>query len=397
MMSAFSTPRLSLASLAGLGAVLAVPFAHAAAPATKAPTNKVAATTRPAVLPTPPANGEMGFVLSSFVWAVHQGDEDCPDGLAGTVREHYLETLPANERTRLLLKQNEPELTQRWKSYAVGPDNTNICTNPELFDRPNQRMVQGKVSAGLDLDQGKPGCGHAEFTSPEGIKGIDNQAYRALGCTRNWRGVDGKGGDIRGFNNFLATGEHTMVLLLRGVDSLQDDPLVEMIWASTNDRPVLDTKRNFVSGASFSVAEAKWRNVLRGSIHNGVLTTQPADIRLNRRIGHGGVRGQTSEYMLYSARTQLAFQPDGTIKGLLGAYQTPRNLIATTLLGGVGAATVAGIDCAAEFQTLTRMADGLRDPATGQCTGVSTAYEVEAVPAFVNDLPASALQGSSQP
>lgn len=391
-MSKFQTPALlgglALAALAAAGAALMTGSASDAAPKSA---SKPAASA-PLSLPAPPANGEMGFVLDSFVWAVHQGKEDCPDGLAGTVRENFLATLPATERTRLLLKENEPELTKRWKASIFGPDNTNICANPDKFAGPIQRTVQGTVSEGLDLDHGQPACGvHAEFTSPEGVKGIDNQAYRALGCTRNWRGIDGKAGDIKGFNLALATGEQTMVVLLRGVNSLNDDPDVEVIWGSTDDRPVLDSKRNFLPGSSFSLIKPRWRNVLHGRIHDGVLTTEPADMLLNRRIGHGGQRGQHLEYDLRQARIKLTFQPDGTIKGLLGAYQTPTNLLANTSLGGFGAAETAGIDCAAEYRTLASLADGLRDPATGKCGGLSVAYEVSGVPAYVNDLPPTAL------
>lgn len=341
--------------------------------------------------PEVPANGELGFVLTEFWPAVHQGKEDCPDGLAGTVRENYLATLSEAERSRLLRKENEEELTHLWKASGVGPNNTNLCTNPELFPRPDQKTVQGKVAYGLNLDgdsSGHPadGCAHAEFTGVDGEPGVDNQAYRALGCTRNWRGVDGVAGDIKGFNNFLATGEHTMVLRLRGVKSFKDSADVEVLMASTDDRPVMDTKRNFIAGTSFTVSNPRWRNVLHGRIHDGVLITDPVDIRLNRRLGHGGLRGQRSEYDLRRARLRLAIQPDGSIKGLLGAYQTPRNLIETTLIGGIGVITTAGIDCATEFHTLTRLADGLKDPTTGRCTAVSNAYAVAGVPAFVNDL-----------
>lgn len=373
---------LAGATLASLGGAL---FYLSAAPTASAAPEFAA----------PPADGEMGFVLTSFYPAVHQGKEDCPDGMAGTVKENYLETLSAADRTRLLLKDNEPELTSRWKASAIGPNLTNVCSNPELFDRPDQKTVKGTVAYGLDMDgdaSGKPasGCAHGNFTGADGEAGVDNQAYRAMGCTRNWRGVDGMAGDVKGFNNFLATGEHTMVLRLRGVDSLKDDPDVDVLLASTDDRPVLDSKRNYVSGATFTVSKPEWRNVMKGSIRDGVLTTRAADVRLTRRLGHGGVRGQRSEYDLRQARVRLAFQPDGSLKGLLGAYQTPRNIIESTIVGGVGAAVVAGIDCATEYQTMRRMADGLRDPQTGACTGLSIAYDVSAVPAFVNDLPATA-------
>ena len=62
------------------------------------------------------------------------------------------------------------------------------------------------------------------------------------------------------------------------------------------------------------------------------------------------------------------------------------------MLGGMGSAMVAGIDCAGEYNTLKKLADGLRDPKTGACTGVSTGIELAAVPAFVNDAPSQQKQ-----
>lgn len=338
---------------------------------------------------TRPAKGEMGFVFTAFAPAVYQGKDDCPEGLAGTVKENYLRSLAGAERDRLLLKANEPELTQRWKASVVGPNNTNICSNPELFDRPMQKTLQGKVAPGLNLDgDGAGSCVHDNFTGVDGATGVDNQVYRAMGCSRNYRGVDGQAGDaVRGFNALLATGEHSVVLLLRGVDSVTDDDDVEVIIGSTDDRPVLDSQRHFITGASFSFSDRNpaWRNVLHGRIVKGELTTDPADIRLKRPWGQGGVRGARSEWDLRRARLKLQFQPDGSVKGLLGAYQTPRNVILSTILGGLGAGETAGIDCAAEFATMTKLADGLRDPKTGQCTAVSMALQVAAVPAFIID------------
>jgi hypothetical protein len=336
----------------------------------------------------PPVNGEIGFVLTEFAPAIYQKNKDeCPDGFAGTLRENYLDTLSPEERERLSQKANEAELTTRWKAYALGPNGTNVCTNVESFNHPTQKIFQGKVAYGLNLGgtAGDDTCAHEKFTSPSGEANIDNQAYRAMGCTRNYRGVDGTAGDIvKGFNMFLATGEHTMVLLLRDVQSFADDDSVEVILASTNDRPILDSKQNFIANASFTI-NPQWRNVLHGRIVDGVLTTDPLDIHLRRPFGHGGVRGQKAEWDLRKARLRLALQADGSIKGLLGAYQTPRNVIQSSLLGGIGAATVAGIDCSAQYETLEKLADGLRDPQTGQCTALSTALQVAAIPAYVFD------------
>ena len=335
-----------------------------------------------------PANRELGFVLTEFAPATYQREGDCPEGLSGTIRENYLARLDAAERTRLSLSANEAALTAAWKASTQGPNHTNFCANPEAFPgRAQEKPFQGKVAAGLDL--GAPECGGADqgFTSPQGEAGIDNQAYRAIGCSRNYRGVDGVAGDIVGGSNMrLATGEQSIVLRLRGVDSTRDDDSVEVIIASTDDRPVLDSKGRFVTGASFAMhANPAWRNRLAGRIVNGVLTTEPGFIRLDRKWGHGGQTGARAEWLLNAARLRLTFAPDGSLKGVLGAYQTPRNIMISSIAGGLGAATVAGIDCPSQYNALLEYADRARDSVTGQCTQVSMALDVAAVPAFVHE------------
>ena len=347
-----------------------------------------AANDTPATLPSVPAGGEMGFIVTDFAPSIYQAKEDCPQGLAGSVRENFLQTLVAPERERLSRPENQAALVKGSEVWSFGPNNTNICADPETFpDRATQLEYQGKVAIGLDLDGGQGSCGHSEFSGPKGERGIDNQAYRAMGCTRNYRGVDGKAGDIvRGARQALLSGEHSMVMIVRGIDSFDRDDDVEIVFASTDDLPVVDSRQNFLSGASYSVGRnPAWRNILHGRIVDGVLTSAPTDMRLRRIFGHGGLRGQRGEYDLRGARLHLTFSPDGSIKGLLGAYQTPMNVILSTVTGGFGAAVAAGMDCAAQYNTLKKLADGGRDPATGQCTTVSAAFDVAGLPAFVFD------------
>lgn len=349
-------------------------------------------------LPAPPASGEMGFVVETFGQSFLEDEEACPEGVQPTVRESYLLSLPPAERARLSEKANEPELTKRWQASVLGPDGTNICSQPDMFDRPMVRTVQSKRAIGLDLDEGDTaqGCGHQEFVSPQGERGIDNQAYRALGCKLHWRGPDGKGAEgVRGgTREQLTSGEWTQVILLRGVDSLENDPEVEVIYGNTPDRVVVDSEGRYLPGSSFTISDKapRHRNVLRGRIVAGVLTTEPRDIKLSQTWGQGGardIRGNRTKFDLRSGRLKLTFQPDGSVRGLVGGYQPVFDLIQSPAIGGVGAATTAGIDCAAELKTLKAMADGIRDPKTGQCTGVSNAYQLTAVPAFVNDVPAT--------
>lgn len=341
-----------------------------------------------------PANGEMGFVVSTFVQPMIYEPDACPDGPTPKLRDAFLEGLTSTERTRLLMQENEPELKTLWQAQIFGPNGTNLCSQPDAFDRPLQRTVQSNRAYGLDLDDGAESgtCTQPEFVSPEGQTGIDNQEYRAMGCSTEWRGKGGSEGEQEaGTRQFLASGEWTQVILLRGVDSLENDDRVEVIYANTPDRPMTDSKGRFLAGASFTVSDQapRHRNVLIGRIENGVLTTAPKDIVLTQTWGQGGardIRGNRTKWDYRRGRLRLVFQPDGSLAGLLGGYRPVFDVIQSPALGGAGSALAGGIDCASRLATLRKYADGLRNPQTKQCTAVSSAIKIVAVPAFVNDV-----------
>lgn len=350
-----------------------------------------------AALPAAPASGVMGFVVENFTPPVVFDKAACPKGQALRLREAYLTTLPEAEQVRLKREENKQEWDRLWQTYAFGPNGANVCSNPDMFERPVQRTVESPNGWGLDLDQGRgdDSCQHDEFTTPTGERGIDNQEYRAMGCTPEWRGVDGISNDqSTGMKQFHVSGEWTQVILLRGVNSLQNDPEVEVVYANTADRPALDSQGKWLRGGSFAVSDKfpRERNVLRGRIVNGVLTTEPTDIKLVATWGQGGardLRGIRSKFDYRKARLRLTFQPDGSLTGMLGGYRPVGDTILSGMLGGAGTALVAGHDCASMLTTLRTMADGLKDPKTGKCQGISSAQQISAIPAFVTDLPAT--------
>ena len=382
---------LGLASV--LGALLAL------GPMSSAPAEGEAAAAK---LPPPPANGVMGFVVSSFVQPVIQEPGACPQGTSPKLREAYLLQQTPEERERLARKENEAELNRRWMAQVTGPGGTNICSQPDMFERPMLRTVQSPNGWGLDLDDDASGakdggdsCSHENFVTPAGGRGVDNQEYRVMGCTLEWRGVDGVAGDQEvGMKQFHNSGEWTQVILLRGVDSLERDNSVDVIYANTPDRPVLDSSGKFLPGMSFSISDKppRNRNVLKGRIENGVLTTDRQDVVLTQTWGQGGardIRGNRTKYDMRRARLRLTFLSDGSVTGLLGGYRPVFDAIHSPAIGGIGSALVAGIDCAATLQTLRKYADGIKDPKSGKCTGVSSAMRITAVPAYVNDIETS--------
>jgi hypothetical protein len=354
-----------------------------------------AAQAAPAQLSAPPASGEMGFVFSTFVDAVYPGMQDaCPNGLANMVRDNFLSTLPSVERARLQKPENEPELTARWKAYGFSPDHhMNVCANYDKFDHPLYNTVQSKIAYGVNLDGDDNGekphdpyvCPHEKFTSPIGEKGIDNQYYRAMGCERNHRGPDGKIGDILIGNKSALMSDYTIVMILRNVHSLVNDDNVEVILSSSHDKPIVDTQQNFIRNASYQVTtNPHWRNVLHGHIVNGVLTTDSKDIVLERQLGNKP-RGVPTDWNFARSRLQLVFRPDGTLGGVIGGYVPLIMYMLQAIGGSAGSVTVADIDCSSQYKTIKALADGERDPTTGQCNRISSAMHIEAVPAFVFD------------
>jgi hypothetical protein len=342
-----------------------------------------------------PSSGEMAFVFSNFGVAVRPGKDACPTGLANMVRDNFLSTLPPAERERLSKPENEPELTNRWKAYGFSPDHRmNVCANYDKFDHPLYKTVQSKIAYGVNLDGDASGenphdpyvCPHEKFISPSGENGVDNQYYRALGCERNWRAADGGvGADMAmGYKNALMS-DYTIVMILRNVHSLVKDDDVEVVLASSQDKPIADTQQNFIRNASYHVTpNPHWRNVLRGHIVNGVLTTDSKDIVLERQLGVRP-RGVPTDWNFARSRLQLAFKPDGTLDGVLAGYVPLITFMLQQIGGSVGTVTVADIDCASQYRTIKALADGERDPATGQCNRISSAMHIEAVPAFVFD------------
>src|SRR6476619_5667389 len=197
-----------------------------------------------------------------------------------------------------------------------------------------------------------------------------------------YRGVDESGnGEIRvAYDDLMLSGQLTQVILLRGVNSLVNDPDVEVIYADTEDRPVTDSSGKPIFKASYSVStngrRAEFRNVLHGRIKNGVLTTDSKDIAL---LGSG------ADYQLDRGRLRLIFQPDGSVKGMVGGYMPLLNVLGPARGGGAGSVNTAGINCAGQYRALRMMADGDKDPKTGKCRKISYAYELLGLPAFVND------------
>jgi hypothetical protein len=336
-----------------------------------------------------PARGDdaapKGFIVSSIAFASYDGGPaDCPDGLNKSAKDIYLESLPQPERDRLSKPEAEKEL---WKAlYApggfIGPGKRthNRCADPKDFDSPPLRTIQGRVADGMDLQSHPAGgtCTHERFTSADGKGQVDNQLWRAMGCIRGWR----KGADIEkyAYDNIRA-GEYEILLEIKGMTDPRNNAHIEVGIYSSQDQAQVDAAGNVLPDASLQVHDnPKYRAVAQGRMVDGVITTDPVDIRLNYRSA-GYV---DTDFYIKGARMELTPQPDGSVKGKIGGYYDVETLYDGFIRQPMVVTSVLlSYSCPAVYEALNTLADGYPDPKTGRCGAISTAFRIEAIPAFV--------------
>ena len=333
----------------------------------------------------------LGFAVTSWSTALYQtagGKQECPDGLAVGALNFYIEAQPKARRDELnrLTRNGELDLTDdvggsqlRIQAGLQGPGGADICWNPTLVKRPPMRTVRGTTAYGQDLDGNGHGggetCEHEEFTSPDGAAGIDNQWYRLVGCLYGWRA---EGGYLEvNQNGEMRDGGLVTLIEIQGVDRVTEDATVDVVFSRALDPLPKDNVGNILPYGSYR-ADPQYQYRTRGHLRGGVLETEPVDAHFpfygNLIYGDRLIRG---------TRLRLKLSADGAAaRGMLAGYTD----ISTwwNSMRKLGYTQVAGrFDCPSLYEAAHRLADGYRDPTTGQCTALSSAYDIEAVAGFV--------------
>lgn len=339
------TLALATSAVAVLG--LCGPIAHAAA--------------------TPPLdNRSIAYVLTNDHWAVYttaNGKEECPQGLNASAGEQYPKLFPADGEKR--------HLADTWLAFesAIWFPSRDVPKNDVLILKESV----SKVAKGLNLD-GK--VDPDDHTSPDGEKGIDNQFSRAVGCVEGFR-PGNTNYDIR--NLFMQ--KHVwgrMVIELTDVDSLLDDDDVKLTVYKGRDELLTDS-----GGAAFlpygiqrvdtTPGGRKFMAESRGRIKNGVLTTDPADVRFS--FYYAGFN-QHSIYVIHGGQFRLNVLPESAA-GLLGGYLDIENYYRTYITALNTQNTNYGKESwRSIYPTLYKLADGYPDPKDGHNTAISAAKEL---------------------
>lgn len=332
----------------------------------------------------------LGFTLIWFGVANHEGEDDCPNGLAVSPdRDALLASKSKEEQAKLTDPENQ--LGLYLETVKRGPAGLNVCNHPEIIVEPPLHTVQGNTAYGLNLTgtdgSGPPAsntCAHQKFA--KGLNGednVDNQYYRVNGCQFGFRN-NGPGGYITQYRNgVMLDGNYTILVEVSGVDDRRNDDEVFIGIYQGQDPMVRDAAGTGVlSDASLRVmGDPLYQTVMKGKIENGViLSTERKDVFLIEKANEAALAQPHLHFR--DVRIRLELDDTENLKGILAGYHDWMPLYRTVSKFASGESSV-GFTCPAGYAAYKAMADGYPDPQTGECTAISIGYLIKGVPAYV--------------
>lgn len=321
---------------------------------------------------------EIGLALTSIHYGPYDDPSDCPEGLATGAREVFLRSLSPGPRKTFEDRDKRVGSQAMYLSTVLSnrrtADGSDICVNPSAYEDPPMPTGQAKVSDGFDLDGGDQAqhCAHREFESPTGAKGIDNQLARLTACIRGVRKTD----NLKNQDNdaFMRTGTAITLILVGHVDDPRNDSDVTVSIFKSKDGFIKDGAGNPLPDATMRADENPgFHSETHGRIMEGVLTTDPADIRM---------RDDRGDYYLRGARLRIALGTEGYADGILAGYYDAAAFWDSWSKRS-NQQRELGFSCPALYAALHQLADGYKDPVTGQCTAVSSVFNISATQVFV--------------
>lgn len=347
-------------------------------------------TAAPGLVPAAPAAGaaeqSKSFVVSWFTAANYSQDGDC-DGVNSSIDGIYrgaikmLNVSPAEE-ARLFAKYEGttggPVAGEIIINRArINGKPVNAYANPMASPDPKQFTVKGKLALGFNLD-GKVGPNDFEEALTH-EKGIDNQFFRAAGCSTGMRAYYPErplaGGHFQ-WDNIRLT-QPAWLVTIKGADLSKDGP-VTVIWDRALEATQWDALSQTRANMTYRIdPDPRSHNEFKAMLKGGVVTTTEP-----------GIFNMVSDpyyvqtFRFRDARLRLSLLPNGNLDGIVGGYIPWIDLYQGLAVSGLQLECCMGVDFIGLFHTMRRLADAYPDPKTGENTHISATYRVEAVPAY---------------
>lgn len=338
----------------------------------------------PGVQPATPTRRKAvkSYLVTWFAPATTTEDEQCPEFNSKPSEEDVLRYLTPEEAAKVKKRFGEKGVSYGGDSERRGPNRISVANFPGIVPDPGLKEPVTSVALGLNLDgddgSGPPPPGirkHGNFTSPDGRTGIDNQLLRVNGCVTGLRGRKGYGNQTP--NARRADGNITTLIEVSDIDDAQNDKRVWVSVIHSRDKPIKDNSgKTFIPGYAFRPSDdpnfSLYNARVRGQIVDGVVTSDVIPLlKINP--------GQGPEFSLHEARFRVEPQADGSAKILLGGYlEWKRRAISSGYSEGL-----FNYDGTAVYYAYKRHADGLQNPISGEFEGISAAYEIDTVEAFL--------------
>lgn len=343
-----------------------------------------------AAIPQTRAAQTKGFVVSWFNVAEYADPKgrDCPRGMNDGPEIYYRKELKQAGLSQAAIDKYINEFLDLSKFATTIPvaqmrgringKPADVYAFPESIPDPNIKLVEGPIGYGFNLDgKVKP----ADFTDPDtGEKGVDNQLYRVIGCINELKThtLTDKPPLQLNYWNVLYEQMPAWLIEIEGIENDRDSPNVTVRITRALEPPTKDSAGNVETDLTFTAdPNSRWQNVVHGRIKDGVLTTDTFEMNML------GDPFWIQEFHFKEARLRLKIAADGNLTGVLGGYHAWFPFYWQYGAGGWGVDATNNIDLPGYYYALKKSADAYPDPKTGQNTAISSAWSIEAVPAFV--------------
>lgn len=347
---------------------------------------------QPAKLPALKTSGRSRvFAVSWFAAIANGADNRCPRMNSKPGPAEYFALLPGVKATAVRAELADKGISPELMPYR-GPDEMNVGLMPGIVRDPGHVAPLGEIVEGLDLDgasgDGAPPRGirkHQNFVAPDGRRGIDNQLFTVEGCVE---GLGRKGFLPMIFNEGRAVGRPTALIQVSGIDDDRNDPEIWVTVLYSSDplqrSPAKIVLPDFTYRVSTSPEYTQDFVRFRGRLIDGIVSTDPIEsFHMHEVTG--------IETTILKPRLRLTLTDDGHLKGVVGGFVDWRKRWVFQTYRSSDYENTVGYQAPAIYNAMKRAADGLQDPATGEFTGISAAFEIEGVAAFIPPTQQSAL------
>ena len=270
-----------------------------------------------------------------------------------------------------------PDVVKGLENTGRAPDRAQVDGKPvppldypdAVQQDPNIETVVGKYAYGFDL--GGPAAN--KFIDPETHAPIDNQLWRAVGCTKSFQATPPSAPypEEVSWATMIDTSPG-YAMQISGEDLSRDGPVTV-----TLDRTLRHVERDATGGVRSNVTYAldpspRSHNVLAGEIRNGMLLIKSGTLYL------AGDMPFYAQVDLKSTHMRMGSEAGGKLVGYWGGYTDWH-----TWVYMYTARPGSGADGVGFYRALEKLADADPDPVTGKNRLISTTWRMEAVPAYL--------------